>query len=243
MNSFKRGRTETWVLIAVSLIILAAIGKVLWDNNYNAQSLAPLTGQTISEQMGALAIDSIQKQANRGTYAPPVQPDKSRKDVSNASQGVELSADYVGAPEQTKYSSQPKLHEGQRIDLNGADTLTLQQVPGIGPSFARRIVKYRDQLGGYYTVLQLQEIYDMEPDRYQRIKPFFYIGIKNYSTPFDALRSDSIPSHPYLNYRQQAALARSIRKNGTLDSWHRIMSLEEFNRDDSVRLSHYFHFE
>ena len=75
MNSFKRGRTETWVLIAVSLIILAAIGKVLWDNNYQAQSLAPLTGQTISEQMGALAIDSIQKQANRGTYAPPVQPD------------------------------------------------------------------------------------------------------------------------------------------------------------------------
>lgn len=243
MNSFKRGRTETWVLIAVSLIILAAIGKVLWDNNYNAQSLAQLAGQTISEQIGALPTDSIQKQVSSGTYAPPIQPDKPRKDVSHASQGVELSADYVGAPERQQHSSQPKLHEGQRIDLNGADTLTLQQIPGIGPSFARRIVKYRDQLGGYYTVLQLQEIYGMEPDRYQRIKPFFYIGVKNYSTPFDALRSDSIPSHPYLNYRQQAALARSIRKNGTLDSWHRIMSLEEFNRDDSVRLSHYFHFE
>ncbi|EFR34982.1 hypothetical protein HMPREF9294_0527 [Porphyromonas asaccharolytica PR426713P-I] len=242
MNSFKRGRTETWVLIAVSLIILAAIGKVLWDNNYQAQSLAPLAGQTISEQIVSLPTDSIQRRAS-GTYAPPLQPDKSQKDVSGASQGIELSADYVGAPEQQKYSSQPKLREGQRIDLNSADTLTLQQVPGIGPSFARRIVKYRDQLGGYYTVLQLQEIYGMEPDRYQRIKPFFYIGIRNYSTPFDALRSDSIPSHPYLNYRQQAALARSIRKNGTIDSWHRIMSLEEFNRDDSVRLSHYFHFK
>ncbi|WP_455773709.1 ComEA family DNA-binding protein [Porphyromonas asaccharolytica] len=242
MNSFKRGRTETWVLIAVSLIILAAIGKVLWDNNYQAQSLAPLAGQTISEQIVSLPTDSIQRRAS-GTYAPPLQPDKSQKDVRGASQGVELSADYVGAPEQQKYSSQPKLREGQRIDLNSADTLTLQQVPGIGPSFARRIVKYRDQLGGYYTVLQLQEIYGMEPDRYQRIKPFFYIGVRNYSTPFDALRSDSIPSHPYLNYRQQAALARSIRKNGTIDSWHRIMSLEEFNRDDSVRLSHYFHFK
>ena len=243
MNSFKRGRTETWVLIAVSLIILAAIGKVLWDNNYQAQSLAPLAGQTVSEQMAALPTDSTQKQTNSGTYAPPVQPDKPRKDVSSTSQGVELSADYVGAPERPQYASQPKLQAGQRIDLNSADTLTLQQVPGIGPSFARRIVKYRDLLGGYYTVLQLQEVFGMGPDRYQRIKPFFYIGVKNYSTPFDALRSDSIPSHPYLNYRQQAALARSIRKNGAIDSWHRIMSLEEFNRDDSVRLSHYFHFE
>ena len=242
MSSFKRGRIETWVLIAVSLIILSAIGKILWDNNYNAQSLAPLAGQTMSEQMGSLPTDSIQRRAS-GTYAPPVQPDKPRKGESSSSQGVELSADYVGAPDQPKYTSQPKLQAGQRIDLNSADTLTLQQVPGIGPSFARRIARYRDQLGGYYTVLQLQEIFGMEPDRYQRIKPFFYIGLKNYSTPFQSLRSDSIPSHPYLNYRQQAALSRNIRKNGPIDSWHRIMSLEEFNRDDSVRLSHYFHFE
>ena len=171
MSSFKRGRIETWVLIAVSLIILSAIGKILWDNNYNAQSLAPLAGQTMSEQMGSLPIDSIQRRAS-GTYAPPVQPDKPRKGGSSSSQGVELSADYVGAPDQPKYTSQPKLQAGQRIDLNSADTLALQQVPGIGPSFARRIARYRDQLGGYYTVLQLQEIFGMEPDRYQRIKPF-----------------------------------------------------------------------
>ena len=196
----------------------------------------------MSQQMSSLPTDSIQRRTS-GTYAPPVQPDKPRKGGNSSSQGVELSADYVGAPDQPKYTSQPKLQAGQRIDLNSADTLTLQQVPGIGPSFARRIARYRDQLGGYYTVLQLQEIFGMEPDRYQRIKPFFYIGLKNYSTTFQSLRSDSIPSHPYLNYRQQAALSRNIRKNGPLDSWHRIMSLEEFNRDDSVRLSHYFHFE
>lgn len=243
MNSFKRGRIETWVLLAISLIILAAIGKVLWDNNYKAQTLAPLTGQTISEQRAALSQDSTQRQTYSGTYAPPIQPEKVGKKGELTAQDVELSADYVGAPDRPQYTPQPKLQTGQQIDLNSADTLALQQVPGIGPSFARRIVKYRDLLGGYYTVLQLQEVYGMEPDRYQRIKPFFYVGLKNYSTPFGTLRSDSIPSHPYLNYRQQAALARSIRKNGTLDSWHRIMSLEEFNRDDSVRLSHYFHFE
>jgi len=242
MSSFKRGRIETWVLIAVSLIILSAIGKVLWDNNYNAQPLASLAGQTMNEQVGALPSDSTQRRAG-GTYAPPVQPNKSYKEGGNSSQGVELSADYVGAPDRLQYTSQPKLRKGQRIDLNSADTLALQQVPGIGPSFARRIARYRDQLGGYYTVLQLQEVFGMEPDRYQRIKPFFYIEVKNYSTAFQSLRSDSIPAHPYLNYRQQMALARSIRKNGTIDSWHRIMSLEEFNRDDSVRLSHYFHFK
>ena len=108
MSSFKRGRIETWVLIAVSLIILSAIGKVLWDNNYNAQPLASLAGQTMSEQMEALPSDSTQRRAG-GTYAPPVQPNKSYKEGGNSSQGVELSADYVGAPDRPQYTSQPKL--------------------------------------------------------------------------------------------------------------------------------------
>lgn len=241
MNSFKRGRIETWVLIGLSIIILSAIGKVLWDNNYSSPAFA---GQTIGEQTtsGSIPLDSVRSQS-RGTYAPPMQPNRLGKGTAITAEETELSADYVGAPERPQYESQPKLQEGERIDLNSADTLTLQQVPGIGPSFARRIAGYRDQLGGYYTVLQLQEVFGMEAERYRRIKPYFYIGVKQYSTSFQSLRSDSIPSHPYLNYRQQAALARNIRKNGPLDSWHRIMSLDEFNRDDSVRLSHYFHFE
>ena len=34
-----------------------------------------------------------------------------------------------------------KFPEGTIVDLNRADSLTLQRVPGIGPTFARRIVK------------------------------------------------------------------------------------------------------
>lgn len=239
MHSFKRGRVDTWVLVVLSGIILSALGKILWDNNHNTQAFSSLSGQTT---YSSEALDSTCYQS-QAAYAPPDQPSSLGKKKAISSQEVELSSDYVGAPKRLQYQTQPKLQRGQQIDLNSADTLTLQQVPGIGPSFARRIARYRDRLGGYYTVLQLQEVFGMDPERYQRIKPYFYIGIKPYSTPFQLLRSDSIPTHPYLNYRQQTALIRNIQKNGALDSWHRIMSLDEFNRDDSIRLSHYFHFE
>jgi DNA uptake protein ComE-like DNA-binding protein len=56
-----------------------------------------------------------------------------------------------------------KLSPGQTLSLNDADTTALRQVPGIGPVYARRIVSYRQRLGGFYRVEQLREIKDFPP--------------------------------------------------------------------------------
>lgn len=50
------------------------------------------------------------------------------------------------------------------IDINTADENTLQQVRGIGPVFASRIVSYRRLLGGYYHVDQLREVYGINAE-------------------------------------------------------------------------------
>lgn len=56
------------------------------------------------------------------------------------------------------------------VGLNDADTLDLQLLTGIGPSFAKRIVKYRDLLGGFYAKEQLLEVYGMDSSKYVAIK-------------------------------------------------------------------------
>ena len=48
------------------------------------------------------------------------------------------------------------------FDLNTVDTITLQRLRGIGPSLARRIVKYRDGLGGFHRNEQVWEIYGID---------------------------------------------------------------------------------
>ncbi|MBM3435747.1 MAG: helix-hairpin-helix domain-containing protein, partial [Bacteroidetes bacterium] len=62
------------------------------------------------------------------------------------------------------------------ISLNDADTIDLQQLPGIGPSFARRIVKYRDLLGGFCTKEQLLEVYGMDSTRYAAIQGYVTVN-------------------------------------------------------------------
>ena len=147
---------------------------------------------------------------------------------------------YPGPPPETKRPEAylPKLKPGATIDLNTADTTLLKRVPGIGSSFARRIVKYRDLLGGYYVVEQLQEVYGMDRERYDAIYPYFTVGMA--VRPL-TLTIDSISYHPYLSWRHKRALRRLLEAEQPLD-WSHLMATGDFTRDDSLRLAPYMPF-
>jgi competence ComEA-like helix-hairpin-helix protein len=68
-------------------------------------------------------------------------------------------------------NSGKKIQEIFVIELNSADTFELQRLRGIGPGFARRIVKYRERLGGYLNKSQVKEVWGMDTARYNRISP------------------------------------------------------------------------
>lgn len=140
---------------------------------------------------------------------------------------------YPGPPERVAY--QKKLTLGATIDLNSADTLLLMRVPGIGESFARRIYKYRELLGGYYVVEQLQEVYGMDRERYEQIAPF--MKIETAVRPLVVSR-DSIPRHPYLQWRHARAI-EEIYRSGKEINWERLMDSGKFTHDDSLRLAPY----
>lgn len=147
---------------------------------------------------------------------------------------------YPGPPPDTKRPEAylPKLKPGATIDLNTADTTLLKRVPGIGSSFARRIVKYRDLLGGYYVVEQLQEVYGMDRERYDAIYPYFTVGTA--VRPL-TLTIDSISYHPYLSWRHKRTLRRLLEAEQPLD-WSHLMATGDFTRDDSLRLAPYMPF-
>lgn len=167
-------------------------------------------------------------------------PSSTRKLIDSANR--ETSADYVGPPRHVDYKPKRRIPDGATIDLNLADSATLTLVPGIGPTFARRIVSLRNRLGGYYTVLQLQEVYGMTPDRYQEIKKYFTLSQQPQRIDLTHVAYDSIPRHPYLSREQYNALQRILFRDGKLRGWSQLSSLDCFTRDDSIRLSHYFVF-
>lgn len=131
-----------------------------------------------------------------------------------------------------------KMRQGETLDLNSADTTMLQRVPGIGSYFARRIVAYRERLGGFGAKEQLLEIDDFPPSSL----PYFAILTPVQPLHVNALQLRELKRHPYLNYYQAKAICDYRRLHGPLHSLNELSLLPDFTADDLKRLAPYVAF-
>jgi DNA uptake protein ComE-like DNA-binding protein len=137
-----------------------------------------------------------------------------------------------------------KFEKGVVVELNTADTTILKKVPGIGSFYARRIVNYRNLLGGYYSVTQLSEIYNIDEDRYNAFVPWFTADPLLISKlRVNQLPLDSLRRHPYINYSQAKVLTQLRRQKGKLTGWENLHLFNEFTDSDKIKLQHYLSFE
>ena len=130
-----------------------------------------------------------------------------------------------------------KLLAEERVVLNRADTSQLRKVPGIGHYFARKIVEYRERLGGYYRVQQLLEIEDFP----ETAVSFFIIpdGTKLRKLNVNQLSLNELKRHPYINYYQARAIIDYRRLHGPLESLQQLSLLKDFPQEAIERLEPY----
>ena len=62
------------------------------------------------------------------------------------------------------------------IDINTADSLLLQTLPGIGPELADRIVAYREQVGGFAAIEQIKDVPGIGEKRFEMLKSLITVG-------------------------------------------------------------------
>ncbi|MBO7113936.1 MAG: helix-hairpin-helix domain-containing protein, partial [Bacteroidaceae bacterium] len=126
------------------------------------------------------------------------------------------------------------------LDLNAADSAALVMLPGIGPVFAARIIRYREQLGGFLDISQLTEINGL-PDSLMK---WFIIGDSIPLRPV-AVNSASLSElrrHPYLNFYQSRAIVEYRRERGKIKGPDQLSFMEEFTARDLERLMPYLDF-
>ena len=130
------------------------------------------------------------------------------------------------------------------VNLNLCDSLQLLNLPGIGPTFANRILKYRKKLGGFYSASQLLEVYGFDQARLTGMTPYIIIGegdiqkLKINSATFKELLA-----HPYLNYEQVKVLVNYRDKVGPFKNLSGLGQLEHFSPKDVERLAPYLSVE
>lgn len=143
----------------------------------------------------------------------------------------------IAADRQTESYKYPA---GTVIDLNRADTTALKKIPGIGANIARLIVGYRQRLGGFYRIEQLQEI---RLD-YHQLQPWLRIDSQEVRRiNLNQSGIERLRNHPYINFYQAKAIVEYRKKKGELNSLKPFSLYEEFSETDLARISHYVCFE
>jgi len=86
------------------------------------------------------------------------------------------------------------------IAINETDSTELQVLDGIGPVLSARIIKYRDQLGGFHNQNQLLEIYGVKPALVSKIVPNISFDGEMQKIDLNTIEVKELVKHPYFDY-------------------------------------------
>lgn len=145
-------------------------------------------------------------------------------------------------PEQPQYEHKDRLQEGEVLSVNTADTTQLKRLPGIGSYYAKKIVNYRERMGGFVSVRQIEEIEGLPAG----ISRWFVLdGDENAVKKIRINKAtfSQLVRHPYLSYDQVKDIVNHIRQYGPLKSWRDLRLYKEFTDKDFARLAPYFSFD
>ncbi len=119
------------------------------------------------------------------------------------------------------------------VEINTADTALFKTLPGIGSVLSSRIIKFRDKLGGFYKISQINQVYGLSSQTYNKIKPYLKIEtgnlIKiniNFADYYDLVK------HPYIDSKTANSIIDYREKNGFYTS---VSQLKDNNIIDQIK--------
>lgn len=129
------------------------------------------------------------------------------------------------------------------LEINTADSAALRSVRGIGEKSVTAIMRYRELLGGFYSVEQLAELDVVTESNYERILTqiccdsckISKIDI-NFASPNELMR------HPYVSAK---ALRRIVKQRQLKGGWSGIGEMIDddiFSEEEAARLAPYLRF-
>lgn len=93
------------------------------------------------------------------------------------------------------------------LDINTADSAQWESLPGIGPVLAARIVKFRERLGGFYSIRQVGETFGLADSTFNKIQPSLRLHtVSLKKLDLNLMDEKSLALHPYIRHK----LARLI---------------------------------
>ena len=144
----------------------------------------------------------------------------------------------------SNYSTFAKKEKLIVIDINIATSEELVKVYGVGEVIAQRILSYKESLGGFVAMEQLNEVWGLSPEVLANLNKQFKVksmtGIKKVDVNNASIKE--LAQFPYFKYTvaKQIVIYRSM--NGTINSVDDLIKIKNFPVDKAKIIGLYLDF-
>lgn len=129
------------------------------------------------------------------------------------------------------------------IDINQADSIAWEALPGIGPALAARILRFREKLGGFYSVSQVAETFGLPDSVFRRIRP--NLQLQDYPVQKISINESDLSvlaAHPYIRYKLARLLINYRTQHGPFKQPQELLAIPLCNDSLIRKLTPYLHF-
>lgn len=134
-------------------------------------------------------------------------------------------------------------HPRITIDINRSDASDWEQLKGIGPAYARRILNYREKLGGFTSIEQVAQTYHLPDSTYRAIRPFLRPSPISRPLKINQATAKELQSHPYLNWKQANAIVNYRDQHGKFSQVDDLLLLHAIPDEVIEEIRPYLSFE
>ncbi len=126
-------------------------------------------------------------------------------------------------------------------DLNTATVESLQRISGIGPVLSKRIIAFRNSLGGFLVTEQLLDVYGLKPEVAKKaMKEFKVLSIPEIKKiPLNTATIEELAGLVYINYHLARKIVHHRSRIGGFDSIAQLTKIEDFPADRINRIKLY----
>ena len=127
------------------------------------------------------------------------------------------------------------------IDINVADTTDFQNLYGIGSVYSKRIIKYRDYVGGFFAIDQINEVWGIDDSLYNTLVPYLKVDHSSIAKrDINLISSKDLGKHPYVGWDKAKHIINFRDTHGSYKAMNDLLRLHTLTEEDVDTLKIYF---
>ncbi len=126
------------------------------------------------------------------------------------------------------------------VDVNTADSNAFIALPSIGEGYSRRIIKFREKLGGFYKIEQVAETFGLPDSVFQKIKPYLTInGSNTKKININTGTEEELKAHPYIRWQLAKLIIEYKKQHGNFKTLQDLKKIMLINEETYLKISPY----